>query len=245
VEPISLDERLSQIETCWNVLKQAHGGSSQKREHAQAWFVERYERIVRHYLTRAVGPEAGAELVQEFATRMLEGRYHNVNDAVGRFRVYLKTCLFGLVADYRKRQAKGKMQRLPEHWEPVDPLESDAAAEEEWRKSWRQALIERTLDALRQLNQGKDKFLYPVLQFCMAQPELSSQEAAALLSERISKQVSAGWLHKKLMHARERFAGLMLEEVARLVHLPTLERVIDELIDLNLLRYCDPLLKKD
>jgi DNA-directed RNA polymerase specialized sigma24 family protein len=244
VDAISLRERLSQVETWWNVLKQAHGGSTPKREHARAWLVERYAGAVRHYLTKAVGPEAAADLVQGFAARLLQGRYRKADEAVGRFRNYLKTCLFALVADYRKGQAQAKVQHLPANWEPADPRGANDAAEEEWRQAWRQDLIDRALDALRRLDQGKDKFLYPVLQFRMAQPELPSPEAAQLLSERLGKPVTDGWLRKKLMQARQRFAGLLLEEVARSVHPPTPERVTDELTDLKLLHYCGPLLKR-
>jgi hypothetical protein len=46
------------------------------------------------------------------------------------------------------------------------------------------------------------------------------------------------------MHARRRFAELLLEEVARSLDPPTLERVTDELAELDLLDYCRPLLKR-
>jgi hypothetical protein len=105
---------------------------------------------------------------------MLEGRYHNVQAANGRFRDYLKTCLFKLVADYSKRQARGRMSRLPEGYEPADHRAAPEAAEETWRQSWRQDLIDRTLEALRRLDQGKARFLYPVLRFHIDRPELSS-----------------------------------------------------------------------
>lgn len=245
MDPISLEERLSQIETYWNVLKQAHAGSTQKREQARAWFAERYESVVRRYLTKAVGAEGAAELVQEFAERFLEGRYRNADPDRGRFRDYLKTCLFRLVADHRQSQARNKIARLPEkRWDPADRRPAQDTAEEEWRQSWRQDLIDRSLEALRGLEQGKDRFLYPVLRFRMDQPDLPSQEAAEVLSRQIGKPVTDGWLRKKLMQARHRFAGLLLEQVARSVNPPTIERVTDELSELKLLHYCGPLLKR-
>jgi hypothetical protein len=70
----SFNDHLSKIETCWNILRQAHGGSTQKREQARAWFVERHGPMVRRYLAKAVGAEAAVELTQEFAKRFLEGR---------------------------------------------------------------------------------------------------------------------------------------------------------------------------
>jgi RNA polymerase sigma-70 factor (ECF subfamily) len=244
VDPISLDERLSRLETHWSVLQQAHGGPPQDRERARHWLVERYEGVVRRYLTKAVGPDGAAELVQEFATRVLEGRYHNAQPAKGRFRDYLKTCLFALVNDYRKSQVRARIQSLPEGHEPADYRTGEDPAEDDWRRTWRQDLIDRTLESLRRLDQGKDRFLYAVLRLRMEQPDLPSDEAATLLSERIGKQVTDGWLRKKLMRARQRFAGLLLEEVARSVDPPTRERVTDELTELNLLPYCGPHLKR-
>jgi hypothetical protein len=244
VDAVSLDDRLSRIETWWNVLNQAHGGSTAKREQARAWLVERYEGVVRRYLTKALGPEDAAELVQEFAARMLEGRYHKVEAASGRFRNYLKTCLFALVAEYRGKQARGKVQSLPEGSDPADSRARLDPSEDEWRRSWRQDLIGRTLESLRQLDRGKDRFHYPVLRLHIDQPELCSAEAAAQLSEHIGKAVTAGWLRKRLMQARLRFAGLLLDEVAGSVNPPTPERVIDELTDLQLLEYCKPFLTR-
>jgi RNA polymerase sigma factor (sigma-70 family) len=242
VDPNAVAERLSRIETCWSVIRQAHGGSTEQREQARAWLVERYEGVVRRYLTKAVGAEAATELVQEFAERVLEGRYRNADPARGRFRHYLKTCLFRLVSDYRQRQTRTGMARLPDQgWEPADYRTAPESAEEqEWCQSWRQALVERSLDALRR---GKDHVVYLLLRFRMDQPDCSAQQAAEVLSAKIGKEVTAGWVRKKLMTARKRFAELLLEEVAKSVDPPTLDRVTDELADLNLLHYCAPIMK--
>jgi hypothetical protein len=151
--------------------------------------------------------------------------------------------LFRLVADYRERQARTKMARLPDQgWEPADHRAApESADEKEWRQTWRQALIDRSLDALRR---EKDQALYLLLRFRMDQPDCSAQQAAEVLSANIGKQITAGWVRKKLMAARRRFAELLLEEVARSVDPPTVERVTDELEDLNLLHYCGPLLNR-
>ncbi len=68
-------------------------------------------------------------------------------------------------------------------------------------------------------------------------------EAGAVLSQAIGKPITGGWLRKKLLRARERFTELLLEEVARSVNPPMIERVIDELVDLHLLEYCRACLK--
>ncbi|MCI0685557.1 MAG: hypothetical protein L0Y71_25945 [Gemmataceae bacterium] len=223
-------------------MAQAGGGSTKKCEQARAWIVERYAGAVRRYLSKAVGLEAAADLVQDFAQRVMEGRYHNAGKSPGRFRDYLKTCMFALVADYRAKQARAKMQPLPEKWEPAD--HRVASDEEDWRRSWRQDLIDRTLDLLQREDRRQDRFRFAVLRLRMDQPELSSQKAAALLSERIGKPVSDGWVRRRLMEARERFGELLLESVAESVNPPTPENIADELAKLDLLDYTSSFVKR-
>jgi DNA-directed RNA polymerase specialized sigma24 family protein len=245
MDQVSLNEHLSRIPTCWNVLKQAHGGSSQKREVARAWFVERYEPMVRRYLAKAVGTEAAAELTQEFAIRFLEGRYSHVDMERGRFRDYLKTCLFALVSDFRKKEAKSIVKQMPaEGFDPADNRAVTDADDKSWKLSWRGELINRSLQNLQQEERREHHFLYTVLKFRMDHPDLHSPEAAEKLSGQIGNRISAGWFRKRLMAGRERFATYLLETVAESVENPTLDAVKDELADLELLSYCGPLLDR-
>lgn len=234
VDAKSLSDRLSQMNTWWQVVAQAAGGSTQKREPARAWIAERYAGVVRRYLTKAVGPEAAEELAQDFAVRVMEGRYAKADQGRGRFRDYLKTCIFAMVADYRAKQARTKMQPLPEKWEPAD---HGTGSDEEWTQCWRQVLIDRTLGILQQDDRRKGQHLYTVLSLRREQPELSSQQAATILSERIGKPVTDVWVRKRFLRARQRFAELLLQIVAESVNPATLERVLEELADLKLLDY--------
>jgi DNA-directed RNA polymerase specialized sigma24 family protein len=245
MDPIALNDHLSKIETCWNILKQAHGGSTQKREAARAWFVERYQPMVQRYLAKAVGPEAAADLTQEFAMRFLEGRYQHAGRSPGRFRDYLKTSLFALVADYRKEQAKQKSHHLPEEgWEPADHRVAAESDDQNWKMIWRGEFISRSLGALEREERRAHNFLYTVFKFRLDHPGLRSPQAAEKLSDQVGKSVSAGWFRKRLMASRERFAALLLDAVAESLDNPTLDEVKEELAALGLLDYCGPLLDR-
>lgn len=139
-------------------------------------------------------------------------------------------------------QARAKIGSLPEAHDPAD--HRAASDEKRWRDSWRQDILERTLQALEREDRRRDRLLYPVLRLRIDHPEMSSQQAAAVLSERIGKPVTDGWLRKQLMKARQRFAELLLEIVAESVTPPTIDNVADELADLDLLEYASSLLKR-
>lgn len=244
MDPAPLNDHLSRLATCWNILKQANGGSIEKRESARAWFVERYEPLVRRYLARAVGMESAAELAQEFAVRFLQGRFSNADSSRGRFRDYLKTCLFALVSDFRKKQARDKTQQTAEEWDPPDPGSMHDADEESWKRTWRGSLIDRVLHNLESEERRDRQYHYTVLKFRLDHPDLRSADAATTLAVQLGKPVGAVWFRKRLMAARERFAALLLEAVAESIDDPTLDAVKDELADLELLHYCGPVLDR-
>ena len=68
----------------------------------------------RAYLGRALGdPEAADEVFQEFALRLLRGDLRRADPERGRFRDLVKTAVFHLIVDHRRRQ-----QARPR---PLDP----------------------------------------------------------------------------------------------------------------------------
>src|SRR5438874_505179 len=101
----SLNQHLSQISTQWTILFQAHEGTMDTVQAAQARFVERYIGAVGRYLLGAVrDPDAAEDLLQTFWERFLGGTFRRANPERGRFRDYLKTALINLVRDYKRRQ---------------------------------------------------------------------------------------------------------------------------------------------
>ena len=92
----------------------------------------------------------------------------------------------------------------------------------------------RTWDKL----QADEKDLYLVLRFRRDHPEVRSAEMADQLAGQIGKAVSAGWMRKRLMQARDRFADLLIEEVARSLEKAAEEDLEQELLDLELFEHC-------
>src|SRR5262245_25996464 len=91
--------RLSQLETLWSLVRQAHQGEREEMTAARQQLLERYSRPVYQYLLGAVrDAEVAAELAQEFAVRFLQGDCHRVSPGGGRFRDYVRRMLSNLVA---------------------------------------------------------------------------------------------------------------------------------------------------
>src|SRR5262249_51717765 len=98
---------ISQIETLWPMLRQAHGGSPAQINAAQEVILKRYRPAVYRYLLACVGDaDAADELAQEFALRFVRGDFRNANPERGRFRDLLKSALYHLVIDHHKKKKK-------------------------------------------------------------------------------------------------------------------------------------------
>jgi RNA polymerase sigma-70 factor (ECF subfamily) len=67
---------------------------------------------------------------------------------------------------------------------------------------------------------------------------------AQQLTTRLQRSFTANSVRQTLHRAREKFAELLLEETARSLGTSERERLQQELADLNLLKYCQPLLDK-
>jgi hypothetical protein len=85
---------------------------------------------------------------------------------------------------------------------------------------------------------------HTVLRFRAEHPEMRSEEMAAQLSGRLNKPLTAEGVRQTLRRARDKFADLLLDEIAASLEAPTLEQVEEELAELNLLEYCRPALER-
>jgi RNA polymerase sigma-70 factor (ECF subfamily) len=73
----------------------------------------------------------------------------------------------------------------------------------------------------------------------MRSPQLAEQ-----LSVQLGKTLTAAGVRQLLHRARQRFAALLLDEVAHSVANPTIEQLAEELAELGLLDYCRPALER-
>lgn len=232
-----LDEHLSQIETMWTVVRQAHAGTADEAGAAQARLLKRYSLAISRYLRGALRDnEAADDLFQEFALRLVRGDFKRADPERGKFRRFIKTSLYHLVVDHQRRRHARPL--LGEVHEPIDHAEPLAESEARFIADWRAELLRRAGQALAERDGQTGQHLFAVLRLRADQPELRSAELAERLTAELGQAVSAGWVRKRLHQAREKFADLLLDEVAHSLETSSSNELEEELIELGLLDYC-------
>lgn len=245
MQPVDPNQHLSQIPTLWSMVDQAHGHDAVAVTAARQQLLRRYGGAVKRYLLGALRDvEAAEELTQEFALRFLGGKYHGADRERGRFRNFVKGVLAHLIADHLRRQQARPCPLpldvedagLPFH-KPVDP---DAL----YVESWRQEFLARAWQALAEVQAQTGQPFHTVLRLRVDQPDLRSAEMAERLTVLLGKPVTAASVRQTLHRARDRFADLLLDEVAQTLERPAVDDLEQELIELNLLTYCQPALDR-
>jgi RNA polymerase sigma-70 factor (ECF subfamily) len=241
VENQPFDARLSQISTSWSILRQAQGGSADAMAAAQQLLLQRYGRAVHRYLLALLRDHHAADdLTQEFGLRLVRGDFRHVDPQRGHFRNYVKTVLFHLVSGYRKKEQSSIRPLAADSPELANLVARAEEADPRFLESWREEMLARAWEALAEAQPT----FYAVLRCRAADPKLSSAQMAEQLTRQLGKPLSAAGLRQTLHRARDRFADLLLEEVARSFEHPTAEQVEEELRDLGLLSYCQPALER-
>jgi hypothetical protein len=85
---------------------------------------------------------------------------------------------------------------------------------------------------------------HTVLRLRVEHPEMHSPEMAERISTVLGRPVSAGGLRMALQRSRDRFVEILLGEVAGSLRAARADQLEQELIDLNLLEYCRPAMKR-
>lgn len=189
-------------------------------------------------------PALAEDLAQEFACRFLRGDLSGADRQRGRFRDFVKGVLFHLVADHHNKKRRLPGQIPSDAPEPGEECSIAAARDEAFRLSWRDDLLARTWNTLRQQEERTGQLYYTVLRFRADHPDLRSEAMAERLSEQLGKPLNAPAVRKTLERARDRFAELLLEEIAQAIEDPRREALEEELADLGLLEHCRPALER-
>jgi RNA polymerase sigma-70 factor (ECF subfamily) len=244
-KPEEAGRHISQIETLWPVLLQAHGGQPGEVTAAQQAILQRYRPAVLRYLLACLGsPDTAEEIFQEFALRFVRGDFRNANPERGRFRDLLKSALYHLMVDHHKRRQRQAALLSPDGHVPAAAQAPTFDSDRQFLEAWRADLLNRSWDALAEEERKTGRPLYAVLHHRADHPELRSAQMAEQLSAKLGKEVSAEWVRKWLHAARERFAELLLAEVSASLREATPDTVEQELIDLNLFEYCRAALER-
>jgi RNA polymerase sigma factor (sigma-70 family) len=239
-------DHLSQIQTLWSVVHRAHNGEVQDARSAQERMLELYGGAVRRYLMAALRNEDGVDDVyQEFSLRFVRGDFRNVNPERGRFRNFLKTCLYHLIVDHQRRRKKGEhadadVEQLAAAPSPAGDSADDAA----FLKSWREDLLASAWLQLAEDERKTGKPYHTVLHARAELPELSSTDLAAALSDRLGREITSANVRVLLHRARELFAECLLAAVIDSLPENRRDLLEEELIELQLLDYCRAALER-
>lgn len=238
------NDRLSEIQTLWSVVRRAHGDQTVEATDAQKALIDRYGGAIHRYLLGAFrDPVAADDAYQEFAFRFLRGDYKSADPDKGRFRNFLKTILYRLVVEHhRGLKRKASPQLADEHPEPA--VFDESISDEGFQTAWRDDMLQRTWDRLKAIEEESGRPLFTVMQARVEQPNASSTELAENLSESVGKEISSANVRVILHRARDEFARLLFQEVSETIDNPSREAVEEELIDLGLLEYCRPALER-
>jgi RNA polymerase sigma-70 factor (ECF subfamily) len=232
-----LNRRLTSISTMWTVVMQAHQGGADEAAAARQRLLERYLVPVYRYLLGALrDADAADELFQEFALRFVRGDFKRADPERGRFRDFVRTALMNLVISHQQR--KRRPQPLPLAEGIAEPAAQPAEEDEEFVQRWREELLRGAWAALQAFERQSGKPFFAVLQLRAQHPELSSAEMAQRLGAQLGRDFSSDALRQTLHRAREKFAELLIAEVAESLETQDEDRIEQELLDLGLFSYC-------
>ncbi len=237
--------KLSQIETIWDVVRQAHCDESQMVRSAQNVLLDRYGNAAHRYLLGALrDKDAADEVYQEFALRLVRGDFHRAAPERGRFRSFIKSILYRMVVDfYRKSNRNPISHSMEQSLEPVAPGEL-LEREKQFDEICRDKLLAQTWDGLMAVERKTGKPMYTTLRLRVDQPELRSQDLAKELSKKLERRISPTNARIMLHRARANFADLLLENVSNSLADPSSHDLEEELAELELLDYCPRALER-
>jgi RNA polymerase sigma-70 factor (ECF subfamily) len=164
----------------------------------------------------------------------VRGDFRRADPERGRFRDFVKTAVYHLVVDFQK-QRRRRLPPIPQDAaEPVATADAELDLDRQFLAGWREELLARAWDVLAETEPTQ----HAVLRFRAEHPDLPSPEMAERLSKQLGRPFTATAVRVTLHRARERFAGLLLDEVVRSLQSASREQIEHELIDLGLWDYC-------
>ncbi len=239
----NVSDRLSQIETLWSVVRRAH--ETDEAADAQQELLKRYGPAIRRYLCHKLkDPATADDIYQDFALKFVRGDFQQVAPEKGRFRTFIRSVLFRMVADYYRAKQRNKLVQLDEPLAVPPSADLDDADEDPFAEVWRDELLKRTWDGLLRAEQESGKVWFTILQLRVNHPEWRSAQLAETLSNEIGKEISTANVRVLLHRAREKFSALLIEAVAESVSSKAYADIEEELADLHLLEFCHAALEQ-
>jgi RNA polymerase sigma-70 factor (ECF subfamily) len=244
------DRRLSEIDTQWSLIERAHQKNDEIASLAKQEIIDRYGPAIHRYLLGAVrNAEAADGLFQQFALKLVQGEFKNAAEHKGRFRNMIKTSLYHLVCDYSRKMKREKTEATDldtvEEISLSTTIEPKFAEQErDFLLDWRDIIIQRSWEQLKQQEQSTGLPHYTILRRRVEKPKLSIAKLLYDLEPDLKKVPTMPTFRVTLHRARHRFASSILHEVCQSLNEPTDENIENELIELSLHQYCKPLLER-
>jgi RNA polymerase sigma-70 factor (ECF subfamily) len=189
-------------------------------------------------------PDVAQDLSQEFAVAFLDGSVRGADPSKGRFRDYLKGVLRNLIRVHQRRsrrQAEAGVE-IPEPMIVEDPGEG---LDRDFVACWRSELLASAWQALEQLEEHSSQPYHAVLKLRADNPDMSSEELAAAMGDKLNREITPPAYRKALQRARVKFAEALMDELRGSLANPTSAAIRDELIELGLFEYCRPVIELD
>ena len=205
-------------------------------------YLEIYGGAIKRYLLTALGDETAAhDLYQEFALKLIKGDFQRATPARGKFRFFVKTVVRNLIrSHFRKQNRDAKSAVAVEDLQVANENESNDQQDQLFSESWRDDLLFRTWQTLAEHQRRSDTTYYTTLNLRVARPELNGTEFAAALSTELGRDIKPATARVQLHRAREKFATLLIDDVASSLEDNSRDTVEQELIELGLIEYCRP-----
>jgi RNA polymerase sigma factor (sigma-70 family) len=232
-------ERLSQIETLWSMVRNAHQSDEEIARDAQRQLLKKYGSAIQRYLNAKLrDPAAADDIYQDFAVKFVRGDFHKASPEVGRFRTFIRSVLYRQIADfYRKKKRRGDVQLDGQVFEPLADVDEDSS-DEQFAEVWRDEMLKKAWDSLYELEAQSGKPWYSVLQLRVRNPQLRSNDLARQIGEQLGKPISSANVRVLLHRAREKFSVLLIESISNSLESNSADAIEEELAELKLLEYC-------
>lgn len=234
------DRHLSQIATSWSIVRNASNPENPDRQAAQNLLLEIYSPSIRRYLLASLRDQAAAdEVYQNFALRLVRGDYASADPDKGRFRSFVKTVLYRLMIDDHRGKKRHRANQIVA--DPVDDRGPavESLADQEFQQHWREGLLNHAWQQLEADQNQRGGIYYSLLRARADNAEMSHDDLIEFVEQQTGTRLNPGSLRVTLHRARQKFADHLVEAVASSLSDRSESHLEDELIVLDLKKYCE------